>query len=181
MRAVAIGSVTGLILLAGWMVFGTPAAAGDPAEACISRSGAAKASQNPLECVRAQTSGSQDLRKRPRGLKQKPCFKIWWKEGVCRQRPHYLIMGARANMSKIKWSHWGHRKAIGKGRIYNAPSFGQPDSGIGPTRGRIVLSKRVNCFNRGWVFRKYKVRYGPGLSKTFSKVSVFEPCAGLRR
>ena len=105
------------------------------------------------------------------------CLKLFWTTPQrCAMRPHHYILGARVSLSKIRWRHWGKRRAIGIGRFYVGASWGDPDGSIGPTKARVVLSRPVNCFNRYRTFGRMTVKYGEKFGKKAYRGSIYEPC-----
>ena len=105
------------------------------------------------------------------------CLKLFWTTPPrCAVRPHHYILGARVSLSKVRWQHWGKRRAIGIGRFYVGASWGDPDGGIGPAKARVVLSKPVNCFNRYRTFGRMTVKYGKKFGKKAYRGSIYEPC-----
>lgn len=110
-------------------------------------------------------------------MSSQTCLKLFWTTPPrCAVRPHHYILGARVSLSKIRWQHWGKRRALGVGRFYVGASWGDPDGGIGPTKARVVLSKPVNCFNRYRTFGRMTVKYGENFGKKAYRGSIYEPC-----
>lgn len=116
----------------------------------------------------------------PQRNKKPPRRKLTYIEAGDRivQKPRRLVLGARALMHHIRWTHWGSRKAIGVGRFFVAPSFGMPNDKIGPTRARITYYRPINCGGY-WILGRSYLRYGKQLKGFIRFPNNPSPCSGL--
>lgn len=86
--------------------------------------------------------------------------------GTCEVRPNSLAIGAKGALKGIDWKRWGGKRAIGIGWLTVAGFPGEPGSGIGPTKGRAKLERRVSCGGE-LHYGRLTVKYGPGFRKTY--------------
>jgi hypothetical protein len=108
------------------------------------------------------------------------CLKLYWTSPPrCAVRPHRYALGARASLTKIRWTYWKKRRAVGRGKFYVGGSWGMPESGIGPTRAKVILSKAVNCFGEWRAFSRMTVKYGRRFGKVGMRSPVFQPCRAV--
>lgn len=102
-----------------------------------------------------------------RGTNKSPCVPVY-RNGVekCLVRPRWLAIGAKGVINKIRWRSWGNGPAVGIGRLFVAGFIGDPDSGIGPTRGRVRFRRVDQCGER-LLYTRVKITYGKRFRKTY--------------
>ncbi len=116
----------------------------------------------------------------PQKTKRPPRSKRTYLEAGDRivRKPNRLVLGARALMHHIRWTHWGANRAIGVGKFFVAPSAGMPNDKIGPTRARITYYRPVNCGGY-WILGRSFLNYGRQLRGFIRFPNNPTPCSGL--
>lgn len=91
----------------------------------------------------------------------------------CAVRPRNLRFGALGRLDRIRWQHWGSRRATGFGRLTILWGRRTPYARI---RARIRAGRPESCDSRRW-YTRLTVTYGRGYREAFVRHAISEtPC-----
>lgn len=105
----------------------------------------------------------------------KVCAAIYDFADKCQVKPDKLGVGAKGAVKRIHWRDWGAKRAIGFGRLTVAGFQGNPNSGIGPTKGRLKFDGLVKC-GGDRQYAELTIKYGHNFDKTYVKRATWAPC-----
>jgi hypothetical protein len=87
--------------------------------------------------------------------------------GGCAVRPRTVAIGAQNGFTKLRWSKWGGKHAVGHGKL-NGVS-------VGPAEGLLTLYHIRRCRGHRW-YTRLTAKYGKHHRKTYVKGYPNDPC-----
>jgi hypothetical protein len=101
-------------------------------------------------------------------------------ETDCFVEPARLGIGAHGSMRKIHWNIWGGPVAVGVGRLRVTGFAGQPGTGIGPTKGRVIFTALIPCQSSAGaplqIYSRITIRYGKHFHKHYVHNELWGSC-----
>lgn len=104
-----------------------------------------------------------------------PCAALFSFSTECAVRPAKLGIGAKGAVKGISYSSWGVSPAVGRGTLTVAGFVGEKNSGIGPTKGKVIFRDLVTC-SGVLQYATLTVKYGKKFKRKYVRSIPWAPC-----